>query len=63
MAQKATSNLAHLPHVTVVARSGAEGSIPDSDAIYVTAGSTASLDLWLDALRPSGRLLFPLTGS
>src|SRR5262249_28582414 len=24
-------------------------------------GATAPLDLWLDALRPKGRLLFPLT--
>ncbi len=54
-------NLAHLSQVTVVARSGAEGSLPESDAIYVSAGATAPLDLWLDALRPSGRLLFPLT--
>ncbi len=61
LAQRAASNLAHLAHVTVVPRSGAEGTIPDSDAIYVTAGATAPLDLWLDALRPSGRLLFPLT--
>lgn len=61
LAQRAVSNLAHMPHVTVVPRSGAEGTIPDSDAIYVTAGATAPLDSWLDALRPSGRLLFPLT--
>jgi protein-L-isoaspartate(D-aspartate) O-methyltransferase len=63
LAQRAASNLAHLTHVTVVPRSGAEGTIPDSDAIYVTAGATAPLDLWIDALRPSGRLLFPLTPS
>jgi protein-L-isoaspartate(D-aspartate) O-methyltransferase len=36
-------------------------SIPDSDVIYVSAGATAPFDRWLDALRPSGRLLFPLT--
>jgi protein-L-isoaspartate(D-aspartate) O-methyltransferase len=63
LAQRAANNLAHLSHVTVVPRSGAEGTIPDSDAIYVTAGATAPLDLWVDALRPSGRLLFPLTPS
>jgi protein-L-isoaspartate(D-aspartate) O-methyltransferase len=61
LAQRAASNLAHLAHVTVVPHSGAEGRIPESDAIYVTAGATAPLDLWIDALRPSGRLLFPLT--
>jgi protein-L-isoaspartate(D-aspartate) O-methyltransferase len=61
LAQRAAANLAHLAHVTVVPRSGAEGALPYSDAIYVTAGATAPLDLWLDALRPAGRLLFPLT--
>ena len=61
LARRAALNLAHLSQVTVMARSGAEGSIPESDVIYVSAGATAPLDCWLDALRPSGRLLFPLT--
>jgi len=61
LAQSAARNLAHLAQVTVSARSGTEGSIPESDVIYVSAGATAPLDCWLDALRPSGRLLFPLT--
>ena len=61
LAQKAAHNLAHLAQVAVVARSGAEGALPESDVIYITAGATAPLDLWIDALRPSGRLLFPLT--
>ncbi len=61
LAKRAAGNLGDLSHVTVVPRSGAEGSLPDSDAIYVSAGATAPLDLWLDALRLSGRLLFPLT--
>lgn len=63
LARRAAVNLAHLSQVTVVGRSGAEGSLPESDVIYVSAGATAPLDLWLDALRPSGRLLFPLTPS
>ena len=29
--------------------------------IYVNAGATSPLDVWLEALRPKGRLLFPLT--
>jgi protein-L-isoaspartate(D-aspartate) O-methyltransferase len=61
LAQRAATNLAHLSQVTVIARSGTEGSIPESDVIYVSAGATAPFDRWLDALRPSGRLLFPLT--
>ena len=61
LAKRAAGNLGHLSHVTVARRSGAEGTLPESDAIYVSAGATAPLDLWLDALRLSGRLLFPLT--
>jgi protein-L-isoaspartate(D-aspartate) O-methyltransferase len=61
LAQRATRNLADLPNVTVFQRSGAEGLLPACDAIYVSAGATAPLDIWLDALRPTGRLLFPLT--
>jgi protein-L-isoaspartate(D-aspartate) O-methyltransferase len=61
LAHRAAGNLAHLSQVTVLARSGTEGSIPDCDVIYVSAGASAPLDLWLDALRPAGRLLFPLT--
>lgn len=61
LAQRAASNLADLPNVRVEQRSGAEGALPECDAIYVNAGATAPLDVWLDALRPNGRLLFPLT--
>ncbi|HEY3769754.1 MAG TPA: protein-L-isoaspartate(D-aspartate) O-methyltransferase [Candidatus Angelobacter sp.] len=61
LAERATANLADLPHVTVHARSGAEGELPQCNVIYVSAGATAPLDIWLDALLPGGRLLFPLT--
>ena len=36
-------------------------ALPPCDVIYVSAAATAPLDNWLDALRPGGRLLFPLT--
>jgi protein-L-isoaspartate(D-aspartate) O-methyltransferase len=61
LAQRAAINLADFSNVTVHHRSGSEGPLPDCDAIYVNAGATAPLDVWLDALRPNGRLLFPLT--
>jgi protein-L-isoaspartate(D-aspartate) O-methyltransferase len=60
LARRAAGNLADLPNVTVHPRSGAEGPLPDCDLIYVNAGATAPLEVWLDALRPGGRLLFPL---
>jgi len=60
LAQRAITSLADLPHVTVLARSGTEGPLLQADVIYVNAGAAFPLDLWLDALRPGGRLLFPL---
>ncbi|MEI9980627.1 MAG: protein-L-isoaspartate(D-aspartate) O-methyltransferase [Edaphobacter sp.] len=62
-ARRAVSNLAEFPFVTVQARSGAEGLLPACDVLYVNAGATEPLDVWLDALRPGGRLLFPMTPS
>ncbi|MGC2695039.1 MAG: protein-L-isoaspartate(D-aspartate) O-methyltransferase [Candidatus Angelobacter sp.] len=61
LADHATANLADLSHVTVYARSGTDRPLPNCNVIYVNAGATAPLDIWLDALRPGGRLLFPLT--
>jgi protein-L-isoaspartate(D-aspartate) O-methyltransferase len=61
LAQRATDNLAVFPNVTVHARSGAEGTLPACDVLYVNAGATEPLAVWLDALRPLGRLLFPMT--
>ena len=61
LAQRATDNLAPFPNVTVHARSGAEGVLPACDVLYVNAGATEPLAVWLDALRPMGRLLFPMT--
>jgi len=63
LAERATRNLSDLPNVTVYSRSGSEGELPPCDVIYVNAGATAPLAGWLDALRPGGRLLFPLTGT
>ena len=61
LALRATANLADLPQASVQSRSGSEGPLPECDVLYVSAGATAPLDAWLDALRPGGRLLFPLT--
>lgn len=61
LAVRAAANLGDYATVTVHHRSGADGKIPACDAIYVNAGATDPLDLWLDALRPGGRLLLPLT--
>jgi protein-L-isoaspartate(D-aspartate) O-methyltransferase len=63
LAARAAEGLADLLQVTVHPRSGAEGPLPACDVLYVNAGATAPAGAWLDALRPGGRLLFPLTSA
>ena len=61
LARRARGNLAAFPNVRVENRSGAEGPLPMCDVLYVNAGATEPLAVWLDALRDGGRLLFPMT--
>lgn len=60
LAARAKENLARLPWVDVQARSGIADHLPKADAVYVNAGITQPSWAWLDALRPGGRLIFPL---
>ncbi len=60
LAARAARNLAYLPWTDVQARSGIAENLPKVDAVYVNAGITQPSWTWLDALRPGGRLLFPL---
>ena len=59
LAQNAIQNLSDFSNVTVEKRSGSEAPLPVCDAIYVNAGATAPLDLWVDALQFKGRCYFP----
>jgi protein-L-isoaspartate(D-aspartate) O-methyltransferase len=61
LAAKAEENLRAMPWVCVHAGSGTAGPLPECDLLYVSAGATDPLEVWLDALRVGGRLLFPLT--
>jgi protein-L-isoaspartate(D-aspartate) O-methyltransferase len=61
LAKRTMANLARFPHVAIHHRSGSEGPLPPCDVLYVNAGATGPLPVWLDALKPGGRLLFPLT--
>jgi protein-L-isoaspartate(D-aspartate) O-methyltransferase len=61
LASRAATNLARLSNVTVYARSGTEAPLSACDVCYVNAGAAMPLNIWLDALRLGGRLLFPLT--
>ncbi len=60
IAAHAQANLARFPQVEVRARSGVEEDLPKADAIYVNAAASHPVRAWLDALKPGGRLLFPL---
>lgn len=61
LAARARVNLAaHWPTVTVEASDGA--TLPGRyDAMFINAGVTAPLPVWLDALEPGGRMVVPLT--
>ncbi|MCJ2097156.1 methyltransferase [Methylobacterium sp. J-072] len=60
LAERTARNLVAWPWARVEARSGAAEGLPAADAIYVNAGAPRPAQAWLDALRPEGRLLFPL---
>jgi protein-L-isoaspartate(D-aspartate) O-methyltransferase len=61
LAARAREALAPWPQVAAVTDDGAQRPGDTFDAILVSAGATHPLTVWLDALRPGGRLVFPLT--
>jgi protein-L-isoaspartate(D-aspartate) O-methyltransferase len=63
LADRARSNVSYLPHVQVLEGDGGETDPGPSDAILINAGVTHPRSVWLDSLRPGGRLLLPLTVS
>jgi protein-L-isoaspartate(D-aspartate) O-methyltransferase len=60
LAARAADNLKRWPQVDVHATSGIADNLPKADVVYVCAGITQPRWAWIDALRPGGRLLFPL---
>lgn len=62
LAARSRDNLADLPHVKVVHGDSGEHDPGPADAILVNAGATNPRRIWLDSLRPNGRLVLPLTG-
>lgn len=63
VARRAIEALSERENVKVHIRSGSEGEFDEVDVIYVCAGATRPAQGWLNALRPGGRLVFPLTPS
>jgi protein-L-isoaspartate(D-aspartate) O-methyltransferase len=60
LAARACENLRDVRQVELRTQSGVTADLPPADLIYVCAGAAQPSRTWLDALRPKGRLLFPL---
>jgi protein-L-isoaspartate(D-aspartate) O-methyltransferase len=61
LAARARVALEPWPQVTVIHGDGSRGPFEPADVIVVSAGATHPLPAWLAAVKPSGKLLFPLT--
>ena len=61
LATRCKQNLLDWPSVRIHNRSALVPPIGAAEVIYVNAGLPYPPALWLDALRPGGRLIFPLT--
>jgi protein-L-isoaspartate(D-aspartate) O-methyltransferase len=60
LAARARTNLAPYPWVQVISGDAAVHDCGEVDGIFINAGATHPLPLWLDSLKPRGRLIFPL---
>jgi protein-L-isoaspartate(D-aspartate) O-methyltransferase len=60
LANHALSNLGGYPQVEVIAGDATRYDPGPADAIFVNAGATHPCRLWVDTLKPSGRLVFPI---
>jgi protein-L-isoaspartate(D-aspartate) O-methyltransferase len=63
LAERARQALKPWPRVRVELADGARIKLPPADCIVASAGATHPLVHWLDALRPGGQLLFPMTSA
>jgi len=63
LAARAKEGLTGYTNVELRHQSGTDRPLPECDVVYVSAGATSPVEVWTDALRPGGRLLFPLTPS
>jgi protein-L-isoaspartate(D-aspartate) O-methyltransferase len=61
LAQRAAANLAGERAIDVIRADGTSHDFDPTDGIYVNAGATRPSPLWLDKLKPSGRLIMMLT--
>jgi protein-L-isoaspartate(D-aspartate) O-methyltransferase len=60
LSARARENLRELHQVELRVQSGVASDLPQADLIYVCAGAAQPSRRWLNAVRPGGRILFPL---
>jgi len=60
LASRARMNLASYPWVQVIDGDAAIYDPGQVDGLFINAGATHPVPLWLDSLKPQGRLVFPL---
>jgi protein-L-isoaspartate(D-aspartate) O-methyltransferase len=63
LASRAKVNLGPFSNVEVIQGDGSTMPIEPADVIYVNAGASRPAETWLDALKPGGRMVLPLTVS
>jgi protein-L-isoaspartate(D-aspartate) O-methyltransferase len=61
LARRATANLSGFGNVEVKQGDGTTMPLTPANVIYMNAGVARPAEPWLDALRPGGRLILPLT--
>ncbi len=63
LAERARAALEPWPQAAVLQADGAIGPFDPADAVVASAGATHPPQAWLQAVKPGGRLLFPLTSA
>jgi protein-L-isoaspartate(D-aspartate) O-methyltransferase len=61
LAERARVALARWPQVAVSQADASDGGFDPVDIVVASAGATHPLPAWIDAVKPGGRLLVPLT--
>jgi protein-L-isoaspartate(D-aspartate) O-methyltransferase len=63
LSERALDNLKARNNIKVQDCSGTVGTLPECNVIYVNAGVTGPPASWFNALKPQGRIIFPLTST
>jgi protein-L-isoaspartate(D-aspartate) O-methyltransferase len=63
LASRARDNLVRFSNIEVIHGDGSTTPLEPADIIFVNAGASHPAQTWLDALKPGGRMVLPLTVS